>query len=374
MTKMRTTEEFIAKAKLVHGDKYTYSSAVYTGAANKIEITCPVHGVFWKQGNNFLRGVGCYECTREKLRYGLIKSTSWFVSKALEVHGSRYDYSEANYNGARNDVTIICHQHGRFFQRASHHLNGRGCDACGGSKQLNTEDFIVKSQNVHGSIYDYSISEYTTNSAKIKILCKKHGVFAQVAASHMVGNGCPKCDGKFGKDTEEFIRKSREIHAGRYDYSKSKYLTTHTPVTIICSLHGEFDKTPAKHLRGSGCPSCATTGFNKNKHAYIYVVAMQDFCGFGITCDIKRRLIAHRKNALKLGFNLELVRVWEASGNTAWRVESFIKTNFHILNSGVEGFKKEAVDIDSLEDVMIAIDRFLTEEKEQQDGIRKTSN
>lgn len=46
MTKKKTTEQFIADAKAVHGDKYDYSKTVYKGANKKVTIICPKHGVF----------------------------------------------------------------------------------------------------------------------------------------------------------------------------------------------------------------------------------------------------------------------------------------------------------------------------------------
>ena len=47
MPRTITTEEFIKKAKAVHGDKYDYSKSIYNGVNNKIEIICPEHGSFW---------------------------------------------------------------------------------------------------------------------------------------------------------------------------------------------------------------------------------------------------------------------------------------------------------------------------------------
>ena len=41
-----TTEEFIAKAKAVHGDKYDYSQVEYVNNHTKVSIICPIHGVF----------------------------------------------------------------------------------------------------------------------------------------------------------------------------------------------------------------------------------------------------------------------------------------------------------------------------------------
>lgn len=57
-----TQEEFIAKAHAVHGDKYDYSQAVFTGSANKVTIICPEHGPFQQRANSHLQGNGCKKC------------------------------------------------------------------------------------------------------------------------------------------------------------------------------------------------------------------------------------------------------------------------------------------------------------------------
>ena len=58
--------------------------------------------------------------------------------------------------------------------------------------------------------------------------------------------------------TEDFIRRAREIHGDRYDYSLVYYRRAAFPVTIVCSTHGRFSQTPAIHLyQKSGCPNCA---------------------------------------------------------------------------------------------------------------------
>lgn len=41
-----TTEEFIIRAKKIHGDKYNYSLVKYVNGNTKVKITCPIHGVF----------------------------------------------------------------------------------------------------------------------------------------------------------------------------------------------------------------------------------------------------------------------------------------------------------------------------------------
>jgi hypothetical protein len=57
----------------------------------------------------------------------------------------------------------------------------------------------------------------------------------------------------------EFVLKANDVHAHYYDYSKSIYTTAHTPLTIVCPIHGDFMQRPAKHILGkNGCPKCGT--------------------------------------------------------------------------------------------------------------------
>jgi len=61
-----TTEEFIEKAKLIHGDKYDYSKVKYVKALESVCIICPIHGEFWQRPNNHLNGNNCPACNSGK--------------------------------------------------------------------------------------------------------------------------------------------------------------------------------------------------------------------------------------------------------------------------------------------------------------------
>lgn len=55
-------DEFIIKAKTVHGDMYDYSNTVYNINSKKININCPIHGEFIQYKSNHLKGHGCNQC------------------------------------------------------------------------------------------------------------------------------------------------------------------------------------------------------------------------------------------------------------------------------------------------------------------------
>ena len=85
--KTKSTEEFVERAKLIHGDKYDYTITEYTAAKEKVTITCPAHGEFTQLASGHLSGYGCPVCSSNgkgrvlmdkpcKLYYFNIKGTS----------------------------------------------------------------------------------------------------------------------------------------------------------------------------------------------------------------------------------------------------------------------------------------------------------
>jgi hypothetical protein len=62
------------------------------------------------------------------------------------------------------------------------------------------------------------------------------------------------------KDTETFIVAARAIHGSRYDYSKTVFTRSDSPVTIGCRVCGPFVlKQAESHYRGKkqcGCKTC----------------------------------------------------------------------------------------------------------------------
>ena len=251
-----TVEDFIKKAKEIHGSKYDYSKVDYKNAKTKVTIICPVHGEFGQKPSVHLNGKGCSKCSLES-RSDIRRSTvENFIKKSKTVHGDLYDYSKVDYKNAKTKVTIICPVHGEFEQKPTDHLQGKGCPRCSNRIKLTTKEFINKAKIVHSDKYDYSKVDYRNANTKVCIICPVHGEFEQTSSLHLQGKGCPDCGGSKKLTTEEFIKRSKEIHGSRYDYSKVDYKNNSTKVTIICPVHGEFEQKPTVHLQGSGCSEC----------------------------------------------------------------------------------------------------------------------
>jgi hypothetical protein len=92
-----------------------------------------------------------------------------------------------------------CDKHGEFFQTASSINKGQGCFHCaadtkGKRCRSSTDNFIKKSKNIHNNFFNYSLVDYVKNSQEITIICPLHGKFKQRPGSHLRGNnGCKNC-------------------------------------------------------------------------------------------------------------------------------------------------------------------------------------
>lgn len=76
----RTTDEFIAEAKKIYGDKYDYSKTVYKTVNDDVVIICPKHGEFIQNAHLHLRGRGCPKC---KCSHGENIISSFLKEKGL---------------------------------------------------------------------------------------------------------------------------------------------------------------------------------------------------------------------------------------------------------------------------------------------------
>jgi hypothetical protein len=63
---LSNTEDFLLKAKEIHGDKYDYSKVNYTTAITPVEIICPKHGLFFQKPAAHLSNQGCPCCSESQ--------------------------------------------------------------------------------------------------------------------------------------------------------------------------------------------------------------------------------------------------------------------------------------------------------------------
>lgn len=96
-----TTEEFIQKAREVHGDKYDYKEVKYVTSSDSIDIICPKHGAFKQLPYVHLNGAGCPICKEsrgeELIRNLLINSNILFQAQ-YHINNYIIDFYVPKYN------------------------------------------------------------------------------------------------------------------------------------------------------------------------------------------------------------------------------------------------------------------------------------
>lgn len=123
-------------------------------------------------------------------------------------------------------------------------------------------NFEAKANLTHKNKYLYTHSVYKGAREPLQITCHTHGDFLQRPNDHLNGSGCPKCSTLqrnmlLRKTTATFVANAMRVHGNTYTYKNTNYSSAKTPVTIRCSIHGDFQQKPSHHLQGAGCTKCA---------------------------------------------------------------------------------------------------------------------
>lgn len=258
MAKKLTTEEFIKRAKEVHGDKYDYSKTDLDNRDEKgrVIIICPIHGEFKQKPTNHINNKqGCGKCATYKLKLKLRLTKDKFINKSKEIHCNKYTYTKVEYINEDNEVIITCPIHGDFPQKPKHHLRGKGCPKCA-HKNLTNDEWIEIYKKIHCNKYDYSKTKFIGKNEEICIICPIHGEFFQTHSCHLQGKGCQKCG--YDKNIKEnelkkiLIKKYKNIeYQKKFKWLGRQTLDFYLPKhNIAIELQGKQHFKPIKMFGG----------------------------------------------------------------------------------------------------------------------------
>lgn len=127
-------EKFIERAKEIHKGKYIYDFVTEEAYNNncKLQIICPIHGVFKQNRHDHLSGRGCYWCGKESMAQKQALTREDVVRRCNEIFNNKYDYSLfTEYHSKKDIIKIVCPKHGVWSISVDAHLyGGHGCPRC----------------------------------------------------------------------------------------------------------------------------------------------------------------------------------------------------------------------------------------------------
>ena len=145
---------------------------------------------------------------------------------------------------------------------------------------------------------------------------------------------------------EDFVHRSNSVHGNKYAYQKASYAGISQHTIITCPAHGDFKQIAANHCwRKCGCPKCAEYGFNPALPATLYVLVTPRFIGYGVSKTPVQRIRRHAGLLTQHGISILATHTYDfASGADALDLENAVKrkTKAHAIVD-IAGFKTEAL-------------------------------
>lgn len=305
---------------LVFGDLTVLGPYKREGKTLKWVVKCSCGSVV-KTSRTKLKQRGkvcCVDCSEKKLR---VKHFTPLEQKETDLLSARDDLQIVKILGDTwaDEWEVYCKNCKDTYKRRYRDLikGVKGCSCCNVSRKGLDEKQVIVDE--YCNKFGFTFEGFEGSPIKVKLFCSKHNT-AMSTLYHNLEKGKLSCKGcrsehytpyNFGS-LESFIERSEKVHGkGKFDYSGVDYKGVGKKVSIKCNECGTTNKqTPAGHLTGRGCKSCAKTGFKPDIPYWFYVIKLTGLCEewykVGITCDLPRRLY---NLSNKSWYELEYVQV-----------------------------------------------------------------
>lgn len=251
--KRLTTDEFVIKAKLVHGDKYDYSKYKYFNAVSKGIIICKTHGEFLQCPNAHLAGNGCFECAK----VNRVNNSTYPLEKIQQILKDKNKNIQIinGYKNTHSKCLCKCNIDGYEWLARPHHIiiNDTGCPMCARNARLTNE--IADSRLMGTNIV--RLEDIQSSNINIKWKCLLDD-YVWSATPNNILNGitkCPRCSGKEVLTNELVDLKLKDRDIIRLDDVKG----AHRKIRWKCLIDGYiWQAMPATILnRKCGCLKCS---------------------------------------------------------------------------------------------------------------------
>lgn len=202
-----TTEQFIERARKIHGDKYDYSETVYMSMNKKVIIKCKRHGAFECLASNHVNPKiksGCPYCASKVLFRGENDLATVFPNIAPYYDSDKNGNTASDVFAKSNkNVWWTCDNGHSFSMKISDRVRReKSCPYCSGQRLLPGFNDLQTIYPGIASEWDYeknegSPSDYRYGSGyKAWWVCRDCGKSYQSPINvHIRGHKCPYCAG-----------------------------------------------------------------------------------------------------------------------------------------------------------------------------------
>jgi very-short-patch-repair endonuclease len=182
-----------------------------------------------------------------------------WVAKFQAIHGEKYTYLCLVEGSSPVKITYRCPVHGEVTQLASNHKAGKGCALCSPVREKTDSEWISAAKKAHNDTYAYlAVLRNRKAGTALKIKCRTHGEFTQLARHHIAGSGCPSCSNLRRHDLASVAEVGKALYPEIPQYLALTKTKGKSSVTLVCPTHGEVSQDVYRFLHlGHACPKCA---------------------------------------------------------------------------------------------------------------------
>lgn len=250
--------DFKKKASIIHNGKYRYDKVHFVNKTTKVDIICPIHGLFSQTPKNHLQGQGCPECGKINSSNHNKNNYDIFRSKLVNKFKEQFEtpYLEEEYENKNSNITLICKQCGQAYNlKASYIISDRfnGCTACKYKYRFIDLAMYNKTDNEILPFEGYKDSRTDV----VTIVCPEHGEYTVRIKTLLEGRGeCKKCNGYKRLMKEDDFDKKLLDYFGDDVKAISQFKGTTKPMEFVCKNGHRFTRTPNSFFFSRLHPPC----------------------------------------------------------------------------------------------------------------------
>ena len=346
---------------------------VTRGSSKKQEWKCTI-GHIYKSAPMDRTGTqrrGCPYCAHQKLLVGFNDFKTTNPKAASEADG----WDPSMFIGGSRIVKAWKCKKNHNYELSIQNRNRAddGCPICGNRTVLaGFNDLATLNPELAKQADGWDPSLITAGSElKVKWKCNEGHRFESVLSSRSIaGNGCPVCSNRIvliGFNDLATTHPDLAKEADNWDPTTVTY-GNETKKWWRCSDGHKFQQPPNARTQGRGCPTCAKSGFDPNKKAYLYFLShsIWEMYQIGITNSLDERIDKHRRKGwevIEIRGSMEgyLTQQWETAILRMLKAKGADLSNSKIagkFDGYSEAWSKSTFPVKSIKELMRLTEEF----------------
>ena len=243
------------------------------------------------------QGSGCPTCSNQRLEVGVNDLATTNPDIASQAHG--WDPTTV-MAGSDQIVSWECKRGHVWETRVANRKIGHGCPKCHFEVLIGVNDLATTNPDIASQAHGWDPTTLSFGSnERVEWRCGLGHIWRTSPAKRVRGSGCSTCSNRVLEiGFNDLASTHPEIGEQAHGWDPTTVVAGSTrKLEWKCESGHIWKAQIANRRNGAGCPSCAVSGFDPNKPAFLYFVDHFDLEMFqiGITNDPVTRLAKHER-------------------------------------------------------------------------------